>query len=88
MNKIHDVQKISFTGTTMKLHIDEKEYEIELGQYSKRLVDATQNKEKSLLFLHPDMEFIGPILTRIFPLPVCLQYDLWGQNGTEKIYDL
>ena len=50
MNKIHDVQKISFTGTTMKLHIDEKEYEIELGQYSKRLVDAPLNKELPLVF--------------------------------------
>ncbi|MCK5230834.1 MAG: DUF2442 domain-containing protein [Desulfobulbaceae bacterium] len=47
MDKIHDVQKISFTGTTMKLHIDGKKYEIELGQYSKRLVDATpEQREK------------------------------------------
>ncbi len=46
MNKAHDIQKVSFFGTTMLLHVDGKKYEIDIAKWSGRLAAATQDQRE------------------------------------------
>jgi hypothetical protein len=41
MDKAHDVEDVLLRGTTMRLRVDGKEYEIDLARQSDRLVNAT-----------------------------------------------
>jgi hypothetical protein len=47
MNKLHDVQSITFSQTKMHLRVDGKEYEIEMSRTSKRLAMATQSEREN-----------------------------------------
>jgi len=46
MNKAHDVQSITFSGTTMFLRVDGKQYEIDVAAQSERLANATQRQRE------------------------------------------
>jgi hypothetical protein len=41
MDKAHTVESVSFTGTTMRLRVDGKSYEINVASQSDRLAHAT-----------------------------------------------
>ena len=47
MKKFHEVSDISFTGSTMKIIIDSKEYEYVLVQISPRLASASKSDLKN-----------------------------------------
>jgi hypothetical protein len=44
MDKAHNVQSVTFSGTTMSLCVDDKRYEIDLAKQSSRLAKATQEQ--------------------------------------------
>jgi hypothetical protein len=47
MDKVHDVQSVAFSGTTMLLCVDGKQYEIDVRKQSNRLAKATpQQRQK------------------------------------------
>lgn len=48
MDKTHDVRKIVFSGTTMMLRVDGKEYKIDLAKESDRLAKATQAQRENI----------------------------------------
>jgi hypothetical protein len=48
MNKLHDIQNISFSGTFMRLQVDGKKYEIDLAGQSSRLVRASQKERENV----------------------------------------
>lgn len=41
MNKAHNIERISISGTTMHLRVDGTDYDIDLASQSKRLANAT-----------------------------------------------
>ncbi len=41
MDKAHDVQEVSITGTVMRLRVDGREYQVDVGRESERLTRAT-----------------------------------------------
>lgn len=47
MDKAHDVQGVTLSGTTMLLRVDGKEYRIDITKESKRLARATQKQRES-----------------------------------------
>ena len=47
MDKAHDVQQISFSGTIMRLRVDGKQYQIDIAAASERLRNATQNQREN-----------------------------------------
>ena len=47
MDKKHDVQGITFSGTTMLLRVDGKEYRIDVTKESGRLAKATQKQREN-----------------------------------------
>jgi len=46
MDKAHDVQEITFSGTTMFLRVDGRKYEIDLTTQSERLAKATPEQRE------------------------------------------
>ena len=46
MDKAHDVQEISFSGGTMFLRVDGKEYNFKVSDISDRLATATQEQRE------------------------------------------
>lgn len=46
MNKAHDVQHVSFSGTIMELRVDGKVYRIDIADQSERLRNATQQQRE------------------------------------------
>ena len=44
MDKTHQVEGITFSGRTMSLRIDGKDYKIDLAQQSRRLAKASQEQ--------------------------------------------
>jgi hypothetical protein len=47
MDRAHDVQKVTFSGTTMLLRVDGKEYKIDIAKVSSRLGKATQEQREN-----------------------------------------
>ena len=47
MDKAHNIQHVSFSGTIMHLRVDEKDYEIDMGAESERLRNATQKQREN-----------------------------------------
>ncbi|MCX6340699.1 MAG: DUF2442 domain-containing protein [Candidatus Aureabacteria bacterium] len=47
MNKAHEVQGVSFSGTIMHLRIDGREYRIDIRKQSKRLAKATPEQREN-----------------------------------------
>ncbi|MFI5339701.1 MAG: DUF2442 domain-containing protein [Candidatus Methylomirabilales bacterium] len=47
MDKAHDVQRVTFSGTTMLLRVDGKEYRIDITKESDRLAKATQEQREN-----------------------------------------
>ena len=47
MDSAHDVQKVTFSGTTMVLRVDGKEYRIDIAKASDRLAKATQEQREN-----------------------------------------
>ncbi len=47
MDKAHDVQGVTLSGTTMLLRVDGKEYRIDIAKESNRLARATQKQRES-----------------------------------------
>ena len=41
MDKAHDVQEVSITGTVMRLRVDGLGYQVDIGRQSERLAKAT-----------------------------------------------
>jgi hypothetical protein len=48
MNKAHDVQNVSVSGSRLHLEVDGKTYDIDLTVQSRRLVRATQSQRKRI----------------------------------------
>jgi hypothetical protein len=48
MDRVHDVQDVSFKGTWMLLKIDGKNYRIDLAERSIRLARATQQQRENV----------------------------------------
>ena len=46
MNKAHDVQHVSFSGTTLRLRVDGKDYQIDIAVESELLRTATQKQRE------------------------------------------
>ena len=51
MDKAHDIQHVSFSGTIMHLRVDGKDYQIDIAVESERLRNATQKKRKNFEIL-------------------------------------
>ena len=49
MNRAHDVQSVAFTGTTLRLRVDGKDYEIDITQQSARLAQATPRQRENFM---------------------------------------
>lgn len=49
MDKAHGVEHVSFSGTTMRLRVDGKDYEIDVVGHSKRLAKATPEQQSSFV---------------------------------------
>ena len=47
MDKAHDIQHVSFSGTTMHLRVDGKDYQIDIAGESERLRNATQKQREN-----------------------------------------
>ncbi len=47
MDKVHDIQHISFSGTIMYLRVDDKDYQIDIAVESERLRNATQKQREN-----------------------------------------
>lgn len=47
MDKAHDIQRVTFSGTTMALSVDGKEYRIDITKTSDRLANATQEQREN-----------------------------------------
>lgn len=46
MGKAHDIQRVSFTGTTMHLRVDGADHEIDVAGVSERLRNATREQRE------------------------------------------
>ncbi len=49
MDIAHNVEEISFSGTTMLLRVDGKDYQIDIAGQSQRLGAATQEQRENLV---------------------------------------
>ena len=47
MDKAHDIQHVSFSGTIMLLRVDGKDYQIDIAGESERLRNATQKQREN-----------------------------------------
>ena len=47
MDKAHDIQQVSFSGTIMHLQVDGKDYQIDIAGESERLRNATQKQREN-----------------------------------------
>ena len=47
MDKAHDIQHVSFSGTIMHLRVDGKDYQIDIAGESERLRNATQKQREN-----------------------------------------
>jgi len=47
MHKAHDVQTVTFSGPTMILQVDGKQYEVDITRQSERLAKATQRQREN-----------------------------------------
>jgi hypothetical protein len=41
MDRAHEVEQVSFAGTVMRLRVDGRDYEVDVGSQSKRLAGAS-----------------------------------------------
>jgi hypothetical protein len=48
MDKAHNIQRVSFSGTIMHLRVDGKDYQIDVAGESERLRNATQEQRENL----------------------------------------
>jgi hypothetical protein len=48
MEKAHEVNKISFSGSIMRLTVDGSEYVVDLAEQSDRLAQATQEQRENV----------------------------------------
>ncbi len=46
MDKVHDIQQVSFSGTILHLRVDGKPYQIDIAGESERLRNATQQQRE------------------------------------------
>lgn len=46
MDKVHDIQQVSFSGTILHLRVDGKPYQIDIAGESERLRNATQKQRE------------------------------------------
>ncbi len=46
MNKAHDVQNVSFSGTILRLRVDGHDYEVDVSQQTERLANATREQRE------------------------------------------
>ena len=49
MDKAHDVESVSFSGTTMRLRVDGKTHEIDVTSQSGRLAQATPEQRSDFV---------------------------------------
>jgi len=47
MDKAHDIQHVSFSGTIMHLQVDGKDYRIDISSKAERLRNATQKQREN-----------------------------------------
>ena len=67
MDKAHDVQRVAFSGTTMLLRVDGKEYRIDITKESDRLAKATQEQRENFEVSPAGYAFTGRTLMKISP---------------------
>jgi NAD(P)H-hydrate repair Nnr-like enzyme with NAD(P)H-hydrate epimerase domain len=48
MDKAHNIERVSFSGTIMHLRVDGKDYQIDIAAESERLRNATQEQRENL----------------------------------------
>lgn len=49
MDKAHKIENLSFSGTTMLLRVDGKDYQIDITRQSQRLAAATPEQRENLV---------------------------------------
>lgn len=49
MDKAHDVERVTFRGSTMMLRVDGKEYVVEVTRQSQRLAEATPEQRMNFV---------------------------------------
>ena len=49
MDKAHEVTKVSFSGNTMRLLADGREYNIDLSRYSQKLANASLKQKQHFI---------------------------------------
>ena len=47
MDRAHDVQQVSVSGTLLRLRVDGKDYQVDLARESERLRNATQQQREN-----------------------------------------
>jgi hypothetical protein len=68
MDKAHDIQHVSFSGTIMHLRVDGRDYQIDIAIESERLRNATQKQRENFEIRPAFMEFTGRMWMKICPL--------------------
>ncbi|MHC4442146.1 MAG: DUF2442 domain-containing protein [Planctomycetota bacterium] len=48
MDKLHNIESVTFSGATMFLRVDGGEYKIDLAKQSERLANASQNQRENI----------------------------------------
>jgi hypothetical protein len=49
MDKAHEVERVSFSGTRMRLAVDGREYDVDVARFSKRLAEASPAERENFV---------------------------------------
>jgi hypothetical protein len=49
MDKAHEVGRVSFSGTRMRLSVDGAEYEVDIARLSRKLAEASQAERENVV---------------------------------------
>ena len=64
MDKAHSIQHVFFSGMTMHLQVDGRDYQIDIANESERLRNATQKQRKNFELSPAGTEFTGRMRIR------------------------
>ena len=70
MDKAHNVESVSLSGTTLRLRVDGKDWEIDLARHSDRLANATPEQRANFSSSFPTFQLGTHLLDKLcLPLP-------------------
>jgi hypothetical protein len=49
MDRVHEVERVSFSGTRMRLSVDGTEHEVDVARFSRRLAEASPAERESFV---------------------------------------